>query len=104
MINKEVTISLQLADVNFVITLEHEEVSLGYNKLTNGTDYEVHKGVSSLFIKITKKLDCGKLHHLKVKVNQKADGKDVEWITCFEPKGKIKMFDNNNNNNNNNNI
>ena len=90
MINKEVTISLQLADVNYVISLEHETVACKYKKLVKGTDYEVHVAVSSLFIKITKEFDCGKFHHLKLKVNQKADGKDAEWITCFKPKGKIK--------------
>ena len=92
MINKEVTVSLQLADINFVISLEHEVMTLGYNKLAKGTDYEVHKGVNSLFIKVTKKLDCEKLHHLKVKVNQKPDGKDDEWITCLKLKGKIQML------------
>ena len=89
MINKEVTVSLQLADVNYVFSLEHEVMGCGYNQLSNGTDYEVQKSVGSLFMKITKEFNCGNHHHLKLKVNQKADGKDVEWITCFKPKGKI---------------
>ena len=33
----------------------------GYSKLAKGTDYEVNKGVSSSFIKITKEFGCGKL-------------------------------------------
>ena len=88
MINKEVIVSIQLSDINNLISLEHEEIGCGYNNLTEGTDYEVLKGTTSWFIQITKELDCGKDHHLKIKVNQSADGTDVEWITCFKPKGK----------------
>ena len=88
MINKEVTVSVQLTDINYIISLEHEEMGCDYSKLTKGTDYEVHKDVTSLFIKITKQLDCEKEHHLKLTLNQSVDGTDVQWIIHFQPNGK----------------
>ena len=88
MINKEVTISVQLADIKYIISLEHEEMGCGYSKLTKGTDYEVYKDITSLFIKVTKEYDCGKEHHLKLTVNRSVDGTDVQWIIHFQPNGK----------------
>ena len=87
MINKEVTVSVQLAEFNYFISLEHEQMGCGYSKLIKGTDYEVYKDVTSLFIKVTKEYDCGKEHHLKLTVNRSVDGTDVQWIIHFQPKG-----------------
>ena len=87
MINSDLTVSLQLSDFNNIISLEHERIGCGYSKLTKGTDYEVHHNITSLSIRITKAFDCVKEHHLKLKVNQSADGKAVELITCIKPKG-----------------
>ena len=92
MINKEVTVSVQLTDINYIISLEHEEMGFGYIKLTKETDYEVHKDVTTLFIKVTKEFDCSKEHHLKLTVNQSVDGTDVQWIIHFQPKGKNQFF------------
>ena len=92
MINKEVTLSVLLADINNFISLEHEHMGCGYSELTKGTDYEEHRDATSLFIKVTKELDCGKEHNLKLNLNQTVDGTDAEWIIHFKPKGKTQIF------------
>ena len=99
MMNKEVTVSVQLADINFINSVEHTNGQITHSEqtdkwivLTKGTDYEEHRDATSLFIKITKYFDCGKEHNLKLNLNQTVDGTDAEWIIHFQPKGKTKIF------------
>ena len=61
--------TINLVDVNAVFTLHLEKIFKGYNKLTS-QDYVINKDKTSLFIKITKKLECGEEYHLKIKTLQ----------------------------------
>ena len=89
-INGDIVFSIQLFNVKVVFSLEHEKMGIGYNKLNKHQDYEVFSDNSTLFIKITKHLECEEKHHLKIKVLQ-PNGAITEWITNFQPKGSI-MF------------
>ena len=77
--------TINLVYVNAVFTLHLEKIFKGYNKLTS-QDYVINKDKTSLFIKITKKLECGEEYHLKIKTLQH-DGSTRELLALFTPKG-----------------
>ena len=83
--------SIQLSDVKDVSSLEYEKFGMGYNKLNAPQDYEVIPDNNALFIKITKQLESGERHHMKIKV-LKPDESEADLLTLFEPKGSIKFF------------
>ena len=87
-INGDLVFSLQLVNVKVVFSLEYEKIGRGYNKLEKHKDYEVFRDDTTLFIKMTKKFECGEEHHLKIKVLG-PDEKIVDLLTLFKPKGWI---------------
>ena len=92
-INGDMVFSIQHSDVKAVSSLEYEKFGMGYNKLNKPQDYEVFPDNNALFVKITKKLESGKNHHMKIKV-LKPDGSQADLLTFFKPKptGSIKIF------------
>ena len=77
-------------DIKAVFSLEYEKMGRGYNKLNMNQDYEVNSDRTSLFVKITKKFECGEKHHMKMKVLEPSGG-ITELITLFQPKGWITL-------------
>ena len=85
--------SIRHSDAKAVSSLEYEKFGMGYNKLNQHQDYKVFSDNNNFFIKITKKLESGKNHHMKIKV-LKPDGSQAHLLTFFKPKptGSIKIF------------
>ena len=75
-------------NVKKVLSLEYEMMGRGYNKLNMNQDYEVNSDRTSLFVIITKKLECGEKHHMKMNVLEPS-GDITELIALFQPKGLI---------------
>ena len=72
-----------------VFALELEKIGNGYSKLAPNHDYAIDKDETSLFINITKILNCGEEYHLKIETLQN-DGSTVEWLVLFTLKGLFK--------------
>ena len=66
----------------------------GYNKLNKNQDYEVNSDRTSLFVKITKKLECGEKHHIKMFIllsfGTKWRQQVTELITLFQRNLNVK--------------
>ena len=92
-INGDMVFSIQLTEIKvesptFFLEYEKYEVRMdeAFIKLKKCQDYVVYEDGTSLFLKITKKLECGEKYHLRIKFLD-TERKNAIWVICFQPKG-----------------
>ena len=85
-INEDVVYSMKCEDLNGVSSVTWEEPGQNPINLVKNLDYEVVSDQSTLFLKITKKMDSQKQHCITIKVLDK-DNIGQDWKVFCQPKG-----------------